>query len=55
MPDRTAALNEVLCKIVCHNICILISAMFELGIDLDDLLAPKSRKLNLQVIQGGVL
>ena len=24
--------NEVLCKILCHNICCLISAMFELGI-----------------------
>ncbi len=25
--------NEVLCKILCHNICCLISAMFELGVD----------------------
>ena len=25
--------NEVLCKILCHNICCLISAIFELGID----------------------
>ena len=25
--------NEVLCKILCHNICCLISAMFELAID----------------------
>ena len=24
--------NEVLCKILCHNICCLISAMYELGI-----------------------
>ena len=29
--DR-AMLNEVLAKIVCHNICCLISAMYELGI-----------------------
>lgn len=29
----TAMVNEVLCKILCHNICVLISAMFELGID----------------------
>jgi transposase len=28
-----AAKNEVLCKILCHNICCLISAMYELGID----------------------
>lgn len=28
----TAMKNEVLCKILCHNICCLISAMFELGI-----------------------
>jgi len=24
--------NEVLAKIICHNICVLISAMYELGI-----------------------
>jgi hypothetical protein len=29
----TAMKNEVLCKIVCHNIAVLISAMYELGID----------------------
>jgi transposase len=28
-----AARNEVLCKVLCHNICCLISAMYELGID----------------------
>lgn len=27
-----AAKNEVLCKVLCHNICCLISAMYELGI-----------------------
>jgi transposase len=25
--------NEALCKILCHNLCCLISAMYELGID----------------------
>jgi transposase len=25
--------NEALCKVLCHNICCLISAMYELGID----------------------
>src|SRR5204862_5907950 len=29
----TAMKNEVLCKIICHNICCLISAMFELNLD----------------------
>lgn len=24
--------NEVLCKILCHNICCVIAAMYELGI-----------------------
>ncbi len=28
----TAQLNEVLCKVVCHNICVVIQEMFELGI-----------------------
>lgn len=32
---ETAARNEVLCKVLCHNICCLISAMYELGIKSD--------------------
>jgi transposase len=28
-----AAKNEVLCKVLCHNICCLISAIYELGLD----------------------
>jgi len=28
----TAMKNEVLCKVLCHNICCLISAMYELGL-----------------------
>src|SRR6266850_5475991 len=28
-----AMMNEVLCKILCHNICCLIQAMYELGIE----------------------
>ena len=27
--------NEVLCKMICHNLCVLIQAMFELGIEPD--------------------
>ena len=27
--------NEVLCKVICHNLCVLIQAMFELGIQPD--------------------
>jgi len=27
--------NEVLCKILCHNLCCLIQAMHELGIQPD--------------------
>jgi transposase len=30
--DETAQINEVLLKVLCHNICVLISEMFELGI-----------------------
>jgi transposase len=30
--SEVAAKNEVLCKILCHNICCLISAFYELGI-----------------------
>ena len=27
--------NGVLCKMICHNLCVLIQAMFELGIEPD--------------------
>lgn len=32
---ETAMRNEVLCKILCHNICVLIQEMHELGIEVD--------------------
>jgi transposase len=31
--DWTAQINEVLCKIICHNICCVIMEMFTLGIE----------------------
>jgi transposase len=31
--SRTAQINEVLLKALCHNICVVIQEMFELGID----------------------
>jgi len=34
-----ASRNEVLCKILCHNICCLISASYELGLDVRGLAA----------------
>jgi len=30
-----AQVNEVLCKIICHNICVVIQEMFNLGINPD--------------------
>jgi transposase len=30
---HTAQVNEVLAKVLCHNLCCLVSAFFELGID----------------------
>ncbi len=27
--DKTAQINEVLLKVLCHNLCVLISEMFE--------------------------
>jgi transposase len=32
---ETAMKNEALCKIICHNICVLIQEMHELGIEID--------------------
>lgn len=31
--SRQAQFNEALCKVLCHNICVLIQSMYELGID----------------------
>ena len=28
-----AQVNEALCKVLCHNICVVIQSMYELGID----------------------
>lgn len=30
--DETAQINEALCKVLCHNICVLIQSMFEFEI-----------------------
>ena len=37
-----AMANEVLCKILCHNICVLIQSMHELGVSPDLALAAAS-------------
>ncbi len=29
----TAQVNELLCKVLCHNLCVLIQALYELGIE----------------------
>lgn len=29
----TAQANEVLCKVLCHNLCVLVQSMYELGIE----------------------
>jgi len=33
--SKIAQTNEILCKALCHNICVLIQEMFELGIRVD--------------------
>ena len=32
---KTAQINEVLCKVLCHNICVVIQEIHELGISVD--------------------
>jgi transposase len=33
--SHTAQANEVLCKVLCHNLCCLIQSMYELGVEVD--------------------
>jgi hypothetical protein len=28
-----AAQNEVLCKVLCHNLCVIVQSVYELGIE----------------------
>jgi hypothetical protein len=28
----TAQRNELLCRVLCHNLCVLVTSMYELGI-----------------------
>jgi hypothetical protein len=30
--SETAQINELLCRILCHNICVLIRSIYELGV-----------------------
>jgi hypothetical protein len=30
---KVAQINEALCKVLCHNICVVIHAIYELGIE----------------------
>ena len=32
---KTAQVNEALCKILCHNLCVIIHSMYELKIEPD--------------------
>lgn len=32
---ETAQINEVLCKVLCHNLCVLVQSMYELGVEVD--------------------
>lgn len=31
--ERARAVFEVLCKVLCHNICVVIQSMYELGVE----------------------
>jgi transposase len=35
----TAQINEALCKVLCHNLCVVIQSQHELGIETDFVMA----------------
>jgi hypothetical protein len=49
-----APVNEVLCKIICHNICCLIQESHELGISLECISPPAQPNDRFAVIDGGL-
>jgi len=50
--SETAALNEVLCKIVCHNICCVIAASFKFqGVDLERLFSSSTATLEMEAVR----
>lgn len=46
---ETAMRNEALCKILCHNICVLIQQMYELGIEPTFFSCPENQNLAQQL------
>jgi hypothetical protein len=30
---ETAQINEALCKVLCHNLCVVIQSMYEFGVE----------------------
>ncbi len=32
-PGEIGQINEALCKVLCHNVCVLVQATHELGIE----------------------
>ena len=35
--SETGQINEILAKCLCHNLCVLVQELFEIGIELEDL------------------
>lgn len=58
---RSAQINEALCKVLCHNICVLVRGIHELNLDpvfwqdavsADEFVAPKSTRLPLKSVNS---
>ena len=47
----TAQVNEVLCKILAHNVCVLIQSFYELGIE-TEFTTPASRDSKIIYLDG---
>lgn len=50
--SESGQVNEILCKILCHNICVFIHELYELNVSIDDLFEKKQSMPFMHVVNN---